>query len=35
MKILMVNKFLHPKGGSEAYLFRLGKQFRAMGHEVK
>ena len=26
MKILMVNKFLYPKGGSETYIFKVGKQ---------
>lgn len=34
MKILMVNKFLYPNGGSESYIFRLGEQLTAMGHEV-
>ena len=24
MKILMVNKFLYPNGGSETYIFKLG-----------
>ncbi len=35
MKILMVNKFLYPKGGSETYIFKLGAQLQAMGHEVQ
>lgn len=35
MKILMVNKFLHPNGGSETYIFRLGDQLRKKGHEVQ
>ncbi len=35
MKILMVNKFLHPNGGSETYIFKLGEQLRALGHEVQ
>ena len=35
MKILMINKFLHPNGGSETYIFKLGKQLQAMGHEVQ
>ena len=35
MKILMVNKFLYPNGGSETYIFELGRQFQAMGHEVQ
>lgn len=34
MKILMVNKFLYPNGGSETYIFELGRQLQAMGHEV-
>lgn len=35
MKILMVNKFLYPNGGSETYIFELGKQLEKMGHEVQ
>lgn len=35
MKILIINKFLHPKGGCETYVFRLGEQLAAMGHEVQ
>lgn len=35
MKILMVNKFLHPNGGSETYIFKLGKALQAQGHEVQ
>lgn len=35
MKILMVNKFLYPNGGSETYIFELGKQLQKMGHEVQ
>lgn len=35
MKILMINKFLHPNGGSETYIFKLGDQLQAMGHEVQ
>ena len=35
MKVLMVNKFLYPNGGSEAYMFRLGNQLEAMGHDVQ
>lgn len=35
MKILMVNKFLYPNGGSETYIFDLGKQLMDMGHEVQ
>lgn len=35
MKILMVNKFLYPNGGSETYIFKLGEQLTKMGHEVQ
>lgn len=35
MKILMVNKFLHPNGGSETYIFKLGDVLKANGHEVQ
>lgn len=35
MKILMVNKFLHPNGGSETYIFKLGQQLEKTGHEVQ
>lgn len=35
VKVLMVNKFLHPNGGSETYIFELGKQLMDMGHEVQ
>ena len=35
MKILMINKFLYPNGGSETYIFKLGAQLQAMGHEVQ
>lgn len=35
MKILMVNKFLYPNGGSETYIFELGRQLQTMGHEVQ
>lgn len=31
----MVNKFLYPNGGSETYIFELGKCLTAMGHEVQ
>lgn len=31
----MVNKFLYPNGGSETYIFKIGKQLQAMGHEVQ
>lgn len=35
MKILIVNKFLYPNGGSETYIFRLSGQLQKMGHEVQ
>jgi len=35
MKILMVNKFLYPNGGSETYMFNLGKYLVCQGHEVQ
>ena len=34
MKVLIVNKFLYPNGGSETYIFEIGKQLKKMGHEV-
>ena len=34
-KFLIVNKFLYPNGGSETYIFELGKQLQADGHEVQ
>lgn len=35
MKILMINKFLYPKGGSETYILKLGKILEDNGHEVQ
>lgn len=35
MKILLINKFLHPNGGAETYLFRLGEALCALGNEVQ
>lgn len=35
MKVLIVNKFLYPNGGSETYIFKLGEQLESMGHEVQ
>ena len=35
MKILLVNKFLYPKGGSETYVLKLGKILETRGHEVQ
>lgn len=35
MKILLINKFLYPNGGSETYVFKLGKYLEEQGHEVQ
>lgn len=35
MKVLMINKFLHPNGGSETYIFKLGEYLMSQGHEVQ
>lgn len=35
MKVLMVNKFLYPNGGSETYIFKLGDALMAKGHKVE
>ena len=35
MKILIVNKFLYPNGGSETYIFGLGEYLKSIGHEVQ
>lgn len=35
MKILMINKFLYPNGGSETYIFKLGNYLKKKGHEVQ
>ncbi len=35
MKILMINKFLYPNGGSETYIFKLGDILKEKGHEVE
>ena len=35
MRILMVNKFLYPRGGSESYMLYLGEHLKKMGHEVE
>lgn len=34
MRILLVNKFLYPKGGAETYVLSLGKLLTERGHEV-
>lgn len=35
MKVLLVNKFLFPKGGAETYVFELGHLLEERGHEVQ
>lgn len=35
MRILMINKFLHPNGGSETYILKLGEFLQKQGHEVQ
>lgn len=35
MKILLVNKYLYPRGGSETYVLELGKLLRDKGHEAE
>lgn len=35
MRILQVNKFLFPKGGSETYMFELAKTLESLGHKVQ
>jgi glycosyltransferase involved in cell wall biosynthesis len=35
MKILMINKFLYPNGGSETYIFKLGEYLKLQGHEIQ
>lgn len=35
MKILIINKFLYPNGGSETYIFKLGDFLKSQGHEVQ
>lgn len=35
MKILMVNKFLYPRGGAESYMLGIGKRLEETGHEVQ
>lgn len=35
MKILLVNKYLYPRGGAETYVLELGKILQTRGHEVE
>lgn len=34
-KVLIINKFLYPNGGSETYIFKLGECLERLGHEVQ
>lgn len=35
MKILLINKYLYPKGGAETYVLKLGEHLKKLGHEVE
>ena len=35
MNVLMINKYLHPNGGSETYIFKLGEELVRQGHKVQ
>lgn len=35
MRVLLINKFLYPKGGAETYTLSLGKMLEKRGHEVQ
>lgn len=35
MRVLMINKFLYPNGGSETYIFKLGEYLEKQGHGVQ
>lgn len=35
MKVLMINKFLYPNGGSETYIFKIGEWLEKNDHEVQ
>lgn len=35
MKVLLINKFLHPAGGAETYLFQTGKYLETQGCETE
>lgn len=35
MRVLIINKFLYPKGGAETYVFKLGDILQKNGHEVQ
>lgn len=35
MRVLMINKFLYPNGGSETYMFKLGDYLASIGYQVE
>lgn len=35
MRILIVNKFLYANGGSETYIFQIGKELKELGNQVE
>ena len=35
MKILMINKFLYPRGGCETYMLNLSEEMKTKGHEIE
>lgn len=35
MKILLVNKFLYPRGGAETYFLKIGNELEKRGHNVQ
>ncbi len=35
MRVLIINKFLYPNGGSETYIFKLGNVLKKYNHEVQ
>ena len=35
MKILMVNKFLYPRGGCETHMLKLSEELKSKGHEIE
>ena len=35
MKVLIINKFLKPKGGSETYIIKIGDCLKQKGHQVQ
>ena len=35
MRVLLINKFLYPNGGSETYIFKIGEALEQHGHEVQ